>query len=109
LTVKHTFCGLSPELALFLLWQDDLNTSEESLPLSQCSFKEYVLALVIYILVKTLSWWGVTRFAQPCICTDALSVLLSALYLYCLPRVLIQRRMHTSGAGSSLFCALTVE
>jgi hypothetical protein len=38
-----------------------------------------------------------------------LPVLLSALYLYLLPRVLIQRRMHTSGAGPSLFCALTVE
>jgi hypothetical protein len=51
----------------------------------------------------------VTRFAQPCIHTDALSVLLSALYLYLLPRVLIRRRTRTSGAGSSLFCALTVE
>jgi hypothetical protein len=51
----------------------------------------------------------VTRFAQPCIHTDALSVLQSALYLYLLPRVLIWRRMRTSGAGSSLFCALTVE
>jgi hypothetical protein len=50
-----------------------------------------------------------TRFAQPCIHTDTLSVLLSALYLYLLPRVLIWRRMRTSGAGSSLFCALTVE
>jgi hypothetical protein len=37
-----------------------------------------------------------------------LSVLLSALYLYLLPS-LIRRRMHTSGAGSSPFCALTVE
>jgi hypothetical protein len=73
------------------------------------SFEECVLALTIYVLVKTLSWWGVTRFAQPCVHTDALSVLLSALYLYLLPRVLIWRRTHTSGAGSSLFCALTVE
>jgi hypothetical protein len=50
-----------------------------------------------------------TRFAQPCIHKDALFVLLSALYLYLLPRVLILRRMHMSGAGSSLFCALTVK
>ncbi len=50
-----------------------------------------------------------TRFAQPYVHTDALSVLLSVLYLYLLPRVLIQRRMCMSGAGSSLFCALTVE
>jgi hypothetical protein len=50
-----------------------------------------------------------TRFAQLCIHTDALSVLLSALYLYLLPRVLIWRRMRMSGAGFSLFCALTVE
>jgi hypothetical protein len=77
---------------------------------SQCSYKECVLAIVIYVLVKTSSWWGVTRFVQPCICTDALSVLLSALYLYLLPRVLIRRRTCTSGAaGSSLFCALIVE
>jgi hypothetical protein len=48
-------------------------------------------------------------FTQPCIHTDALSVLLSALYLYPLLRVLIQRRTCTSGAGSSLFCALTIE
>jgi hypothetical protein len=54
-------------------------------------------------------WCQMTRFAQPCIHTDALSVLLSALYLYPLPRILIQRRTCTSGAGSSLFCALTVE
>jgi hypothetical protein len=53
--------------------------------------------------------FSLTRFAQPCIHTDALSVLLSALDLYLLPRFLIQRRMCTSGAGSSLFCALTVE
>jgi hypothetical protein len=51
----------------------------------------------------------VTRFAQPSIHTDTLSVLLSALYLYLLVRVLIWRRIHTSGAGSSFFCALTVE
>jgi hypothetical protein len=50
-----------------------------------------------------------TRFAQPCVHTDALSVLLSALLLYLLLRVLIQRRMRMSGAGSSLFCTLTVE
>jgi hypothetical protein len=53
--------------------------------------------------------YGLTRFAQPCVDTDALSVLLSALYLYLLPRVLIWRRTCTSGAGSSLFCALTVK
>jgi hypothetical protein len=65
---------------------------------------------VIYVLVKTSSWCGVTRFTQPCVHTDALSVLLSALlYLYLLPRVLIRRRLCMSGAGSSLFCALTVE
>jgi hypothetical protein len=51
----------------------------------------------------------VTRFAQPCIHIDAFSVLLSALFLYLLPRVLIWRRTCTSGAGSSLFCALTVK
>jgi hypothetical protein len=38
----------------------------------------------------------VARFTQPCIHTVTLSVLLSALYLYILPRVLIQRRMHMS-------------
>jgi hypothetical protein len=31
LTVEQAFCGLSPELALFFLRQDDLKTSEESL------------------------------------------------------------------------------
>jgi hypothetical protein len=31
LTVKQAFCELSPELALFSLWQDDLKTLEESL------------------------------------------------------------------------------
>jgi hypothetical protein len=31
LTVEQAFCGLSPELALFSLRQDDLKTSEESL------------------------------------------------------------------------------
>jgi hypothetical protein len=31
LTVKQAFCGLLPELALLLLWQDDLKTLEESL------------------------------------------------------------------------------
>jgi hypothetical protein len=40
----------------------------------------------------------VTRFAQPYIHTDTLSVLLSALYLYLFPRVLIWRRMYMSGA-----------
>jgi hypothetical protein len=31
LTVEHAFCGLLPELALFLLWQDDLKTLERSI------------------------------------------------------------------------------
>jgi hypothetical protein len=51
----------------------------------------------------------VTSFAKPYVHTDALSVLRSALYLYLLPRVLIQRRKCMSGAGSSLFYAHTVE
>jgi hypothetical protein len=44
----------------------------------------------------------VTRFAQPCIHTDALSVLQSALYLYLLPRVLIWRRMGEERARLEL-------
>jgi hypothetical protein len=39
LTVEQAFCGLSPELALFSLRQDDLKTSEESLQIIPIFFQ----------------------------------------------------------------------
>jgi hypothetical protein len=45
LTVEQAFSGLSPELALFLLWQDDLKTLEESLGIIPIFFQRMCFSL----------------------------------------------------------------
>jgi hypothetical protein len=55
LTVKQAFCGLSPELALFLHPQDDLKTSEESLRIIPMFFQRMCFIFSDFHLVKTLS------------------------------------------------------